>query len=92
MTDSHFSLRDDYEVSCPELDCLVNAANKCEGVLGSRMTGGGFGGCTVTLVYKKEIDNVIKYMTAVYEKKNFGVIPDFYISEPSDGARNIEKS
>lgn len=50
MTESHNSLRDDYNVSCPELDSLVEIALSVEGVLGSRMTGGGFGGCTVTLV------------------------------------------
>lgn len=50
MTESHISLRDDYNVSCPELDSLVDIALSVEGVLGSRMTGGGFGGCTVTLV------------------------------------------
>ncbi|KAJ8945302.1 hypothetical protein NQ314_009274 [Rhamnusium bicolor] len=50
MTESHYSLKDDYNVSCPELDSLVEYALEIEGVLGSRMTGGGFGGCTVTLV------------------------------------------
>lgn len=50
MVESHRSLRDDYEVSCPELDTIVDAALEIEGVFGSRMTGGGFGGCTVTLV------------------------------------------
>lgn len=50
MTESHISLRDDYNVSCPELDSLVELALSVDGVLGSRMTGGGFGGCTVTLV------------------------------------------
>lgn len=55
MTESHISLRDDYEVSCKELDFLVDSALEVEGVYGSRMTGGGFGGCTVTLVEKSEI-------------------------------------
>lgn len=50
MNESHVSLRDDYNVSCPELDSLVEIASNVDGVLGSRMTGGGFGGCTVTLV------------------------------------------
>ena len=50
MVESHISLRDDYEVSCPELDTIVDAALEIEGVFGSRMTGGGFGGCVVTLV------------------------------------------
>ena len=52
MVESHNSLRDDFEVSCPELDQLVELAMQVEGVLGSRMTGGGFGGCTVTMVNK----------------------------------------
>lgn len=53
MVESHMSLKSDFEVSCDELDVLVKAAADTEGVLGSRMTGGGFGGCTVTMVCKK---------------------------------------
>jgi len=56
MTASHNSLRDDFEVSCDELDCLVDIANRTEGVLGSRMTGAGFGGCTVTLIHVDAIE------------------------------------
>ena len=58
MTASHNSLRDDFEVSCDELDCLVDIANGTEGVLGSRMTGGGFGGCTVTLIHMDAIETL----------------------------------
>ena len=58
MTASHNSLRDDFEVSCDELDCLVDIANCTEGVLGSRMTGAGFGGCTVTLVHQDAIETL----------------------------------
>lgn len=54
--------RDDYEVSCSELDTLVRLAMEVEGVYGSRMTGGGFGGCTVTLVKKDSVDNLIKHL------------------------------
>jgi galactokinase len=55
MDESHFSLRHNYEVSCDELDALVGVATSVEGVLGSRMTGGGFGGCTVTLVLPESV-------------------------------------
>ena len=55
-----YCVRDDYEVSCPELDELVSIANSCEGVYGSRMTGGGFGGCTVTLVKREGVDDCIR--------------------------------
>lgn len=88
MTESHLSLRDDFEVSCKELDILVDAANLCTGVLGSRMTGGGFGGCTVTLLYKKHIEDVIKCLEDVYNKN--GKSASFYVCEPSDGARVID--
>jgi galactokinase len=60
MTESHKSLRDDFNVSCAELDELVEIALKSDGVLGSRMTGGGFGGCTVTLVEKNHVESLIE--------------------------------
>lgn len=88
MSESHQSLRDDFEVSCKELDLLVTIASKSPGVLGSRMTGGGFGGCTVTLVTKADVEIVIENMEAEY-KKQTGIKADFYICEPSDGARLI---
>ena len=78
----HF--RDDYEVSCKELDQLVELALKCDGVYGSRMTGGGFGGCTVTLVKKEAIDKVIESIKAGYEGT-----PTFYVCEASEGARIV---
>ncbi|XP_068084502.1 galactokinase isoform X5 [Anabrus simplex] len=84
MTESHISLRDDFEVSCPELDCLVDAAIEVNGVLGSRMTGGGFGGCTVTLVYKDYVENLIRCLRAKYSGE-----PTFYIVRPSEGCREI---
>ncbi|KAL9885865.1 galactokinase-like isoform 1-T3 [Glossina fuscipes fuscipes] len=92
MTKSHMSLRDDFQVSCPELDVLVDAAINCPGVLGSRMTGGGFGGCTVTLVQRNALDNVI---TAIYENfikkfnKNAAERIEFYICTPSEGAKKL---
>lgn len=64
MNESHDSLRDDYEVSSSELDTLVSAAREVGGVLGSRLTGAGFGGCTVTLLKKNAVDNAIQHMKA----------------------------
>jgi galactokinase len=57
MLGSHYGLRDDYEVSCPELDVLQSAAEKLPGVLGSRMMGGGFGGCTINLIEENALEN-----------------------------------
>ena len=91
MTESHTSLRDDFQVSCYELDVLVEAAKCLPGVLGSRMTGGGFGGCTVSLVHRDRVNDVIKVMDAVYSSKTNGKNrAKFYVCEPSDGARVVE--
>ena len=79
MNASHASLRDDYEVSCPELDFLVEQAQQFEGVLGSRMTGAGFGGCTVTLIAEKQIERFIEEIGKAYEKK-FGMKMEGYVS------------
>lgn len=92
MTKSHVSLRDDFEVSCIELDVLVEAAINCSGVLGSRMTGGGFGGCTVTLLQRNAVDNVITAMREDFIKKfNKAAAKniEFYICTPSQGARKV---
>ncbi|XP_063695773.1 galactokinase-like [Culicoides brevitarsis] len=89
MNDSHASLRDDFEVSCKELDILVEIAQKSQGVLGSRMTGGGFGGCTVTLVTKTDVEKVIQGMEKEYQEK-CGIKADFYVVGPSDGARLVD--
>ena len=85
MNASHISLRDDYEVTGPELDCMASEAWKIDGVIGSRMTGGGFGGCTVSLVKDEAIDTFIKEVGAAYEAK-IGIKPEFYIAEIGDGA------
>ncbi|XP_044734513.1 galactokinase-like isoform X2 [Chrysoperla carnea] len=84
MIESHNSLRDDYEVSTPALDKLVEIACEIPGVYGSRMTGGGFGGCTVTLVTKDDVCKVIENVNSKYDKK-----ASFYICVPSNGARWI---
>ena len=88
MTQSHISLRDDYEVTGLQLDSLAEAAWKVDGVLGSRMTGGGFGGCTVSLVRDEAIPTFIEQVGAEYTKKT-GLKADFYIAEIGDGAHRI---
>ena len=89
MIESHQSLKDDYEVSCAELDLLVDLALKQEGVLGARMTGAGFGGCTVNLIEKNYIDAFKKNIKNEY-KKITGINPDIYITLPAEGAKVLE--
>lgn len=84
MNASHVSLRDDYEVTGIELDTLVEEAWKIEGVIGSRMTGAGFGGCTVSIVENDAIDTFIAQVGKAYEDK-IGYAADFYIVEIGDG-------
>ncbi len=89
MIESHQSLKDDYEVSCIELDLLVNLALEQEGVLGARMTGAGFGGCTVNLIEKNYLDAFKKKIKNEY-KKITGIIPDIYLTPPAEGAKVLE--
>lgn len=89
MCQSHVSLRDDYEVTGLHLDTLAEEAWKIDGVIGSRMTGGGFGGCTVSLVKDEAIPEFIEKVGKAYEEKT-GIHPDFYIAEIGDGAREIK--
>lgn len=84
MNASHVSLRDDYEVTGIELDTLVEAAWEQDGVIGSRMTGAGFGGCTVSIVKDEAIDNFIKNVGEIYEQK-IGYKADFYVVEIGNG-------
>lgn len=84
MNDSHVSLRDDYEVTGIELDTLVEEAWKVEGVIGSRMTGAGFGGCTVSIVKDEAVDTFIKEVGTAYKNK-IGYAADFYVVEIGDG-------
>jgi galactokinase len=86
MRESHRSLRDDYEVSCAEVDTLVELACEQDGVYGSRMTGGGFGGCTITLVRRSKVAEFGKVLAQRYEQST-GKKPDIYIFQASDGAR-----
>jgi galactokinase len=82
---SHRSLRQDYEVSCEELDFLVDTAVAIPGVYGARMTGGGFGGCTVNLLKPALVANFRETITERYQQR-FGVMPEVYLCHPSDGA------
>jgi galactokinase len=84
MKQSHQSLRDDFEVSCSELDLLVNLAEHEPGVYGARMTGGGFGGCTVNLVKKAYVDAFEAAVSQGYQKQT-GIKPDIYICAAADG-------
>jgi len=85
MYSSHMSLRDDYEVSCRELDLMVDAARQCAGVWGARMTGGGFGGCTVNLV---QADGLTVFQSEVARRYQAatGIHPAIYVCTPADGA------
>lgn len=88
MNESHESLRDDYEVTGVELDTLVEAAWKHEGTVGSRMTGAGFGGCTVSIVKKDMVEDFIKTVGLEYTEKT-GLVADFYVANLGDGAREL---
>ena len=89
MIKSHQSLKDDYEVSCAKLDLLVDLSLKQEGVLGARMTGAGFGGCTVNLLKRDYVDAFEKRIKKEY-KKITGIKPDIYITIPAGGAKVLE--
>lgn len=88
MNQSHISLRDDYDVSCEEIDILVDLAWKIPGVLGSRITGGGFGGCTVSIVKNDAVDHFIDKLGKAYKEKT-GHEAEFYVVEIGDGAKEI---
>ncbi len=88
MNESHCSLRDDYEVSCPELELMVDLARKVKGVYGSRMTGGGFGGCTVNLVAAEQVGEFKSIIVEGYEKAT-KLVPDIYVCDPADGAGEV---
>jgi galactokinase len=85
MVQSHASMRDDYEISCREIDLLVDLALGCEGVLGSRMTGGGFGGCTVSLVEAGAVERVRERVASEYTKAT-GLRPEIWVCSPGAGA------
>lgn len=89
MNASHVSLRDDYEVTGKELDTLAEAAWSVDGVIGSRMTGGGFGGCTVSLVKEEAIPTFIETVGKIYTETT-GLKADFYIAQIGDGAHRVD--
>lgn len=89
MNLSHDSLKDDYEVTGTELDALVYEGRKLKGVVGTRMTGAGFGGCTVSIVKKEDTSNFMTDLADAYQKKT-GLVPDFYLPEVGPGACKIE--
>jgi galactokinase len=88
MNQSHDSLRDDYEVTGKELDTLVEEARKIEGTIGSRMTGAGFGGCTVSIVKEDQVESFIREVGARYKDRT-GLKADFYVAEIGDGSKEI---
>ena len=88
MVQSHNSLRDDYEVSCVELDFLAAEAAGVKGVYGARMTGGGFGGCIVALAQPRAVDRLSEHLNSVYPPK-FGKTPGIYVTTATQGASVI---
>lgn len=89
MYESHASLRDDYEVSCRELNVMVQLAAAVPGTYGSRMTGGGFGGCTVSLVDRGAVEQFTQEVAAGYERAT-GIRPDIFVTTLADGAGPVE--
>ena len=89
MRESHRSLRDDYEVSCKELDAMTEIAGAQPGVIGARMTGGGFGGCTINLVESAAVEAFRQNVAAGYLART-GLRPEIYVTPASDGARQVE--
>ena len=86
MNASHNGLRDDYQVSCMELDLLTEIARDITGVIGSRMTGAGFGGCTVSIVHRDALETFQRRVTTAYHEKT-GIVPEIYLCHVSDGAQ-----
>jgi galactokinase len=88
LRESHVSLRDDFEVSCVELDVMVDVASAISGVYGSRMTGGGFGGCTVNLVERSAVSSFVDEVTHRYAHAT-DIRPEIYVCRPSKGAHEV---
>ena len=89
MYQSHEGLKNNYEVSCNELDFLVNQTKKIDGVIGARMMGGGFGGCTVNLIKSNEIPDVVSKIKENY-KSNFGINLKAIIAKPGSGIKVVK--
>jgi galactokinase len=88
MAESHCSLRDDYTVSCRELDLMTELAGGLPGVYGSRMTGGGFGGCTISLVESSHVEEFVNQMASGYARQT-GLKPDIYVCRAAQGAIGV---
>jgi galactokinase len=88
MAESHRSLRDLYQVSCPELDLMVDSAQTLPGFVGGRMTGGGFGGCTVNLVHANQVAEFAAQISERF-RQSTGIVPQIYICSAEDGAREV---
>ena len=89
---SHDSMRDDFQISCPEIDLLVKLTTKLiptGGVWGSRMTGGGFGGCTISLVKQQDVESITATIATQY-KEATGIEPTIFATHPAEGARILE--
>jgi galactokinase len=91
MTETHWGLSNDYEVSCPEIDFLVETILKKDGVLGARMMGGGFGGCSINLVPKEKEKEIIAQMKTAYFEQ-FGITLNYYPIKISKGTTKYEKA
>ncbi len=90
MYESHESLRSDYEVSCTELDTMVALARGFDGTIGARMTGGGFGGCTVNVVRADRAGEFRTHMASMYQRET-GIVPEMYDGTPAAGAKAIDE-
>ena len=90
MGASHRSMKEDFEITCPEIDRLVEIAQSVGGVIGSRMTGGGFGGCTVSLIETKRTVEVLETITKRYQSDT-GIVPSAFVTQPAQGARILSE-
>ena len=88
MVHAHASMRDDFAASCAEVDTLVEIAMRQDGCFGARITGGGFGGCTVNLVTTEKAESFVETVRREYEERT-GIAAQCFVSEPSDGALAI---
>lgn len=88
MNESHDSLQYDYEVTCPELDFVVDMGRNIDGVMGIRMTGAGFGGCTVAIIKNNAVDKFVERIGVLFEQR-FGHKASFYVTNIGDGGKEI---
>lgn len=88
MYQSHLSLKDEYQVSCPELDVMVELARVIPGTIGARMTGGGFGGCTINVVEEEAVDEFVARVSRGYEQAT-AIKPEIYVTQANEGAARV---